>query len=73
MHIFVIAVSTYLFSVAVVLAGMILTPTEQSRKLDAEVRARHTASTEWEINYLLAKVMVAAVWPVFFLFFLKGK
>lgn len=57
----------YVLSVAVILAGMILTPTESSRKADARTREKNRIDDfEAELAYLLAKLQVASFWPWYF-------
>lgn len=62
----VAVIVAYFLSVAVVFAGMILTPTAKSRKADTEYRERASTGLEWELEYLGAKFYVAIIWPWFY-------
>ena len=67
MNFIIILFAAYLVSAAVVLAGMILTPTRSSRQIDARVREQHRGNKEFEMAYLVAKLYVAALWPWLYL------
>jgi hypothetical protein len=56
------AVTSYLLSIAVVFAGMILTPTKKSRELEAANRL-FRSGLQFEVDYLMAKLQVAVLWP----------
>lgn len=58
------SVCSYLIVVAVVFAGMILTPTRSSREVDQRTRERLGGAMN-EIDYLAVKVFVALFWPWF--------
>lgn len=64
MRALIVIATAYVLSVAVIFAGMILTPTESSREADRRSRERFEG---FEFYYLLAKIQVACLWPLFLL------
>ena len=67
MNFIIILFAAYLVSAAVVLAGMILTPTRSSRQIDARAREQYDGDELFEMIYLVAKANVALLWPWFYL------